>query len=79
MEDNGKSSSRKHTKHINVIYVFITDRIKNVDMSVELGPIGEMNGYFLTKPNQGYIFKIFRDHIMGFIPKQTQVTENRAT
>ena len=33
-------------------------------MSVEWCPTGEITRYFLTKPNQGSIFKIFRDLIM---------------
>ena len=59
MENNDKSSSSKHTKHINIRYFFVTDRIHKEDMSVEWCPTGEMTGYFLTKPNQGSIFKRF--------------------
>ena len=38
-------------------------------MSVEFPPTCEMTGYLLTKPNQGWVFKIFRDLIMGGIPQ----------
>ena len=38
-------------------------------MSVEWCPTIETTKYFLTKPNQGYIFKIFRDLIMGVMPQ----------
>ena len=34
-------------------------------MSVEWYPTGEMTGYFLTKTNKGYIFKRFRELVMG--------------
>ena len=47
----------------------ITDRIHKVYMSVEWCPTGEITGDFLTKPNQGSIFKRFRDLIMGVIPQ----------
>jgi hypothetical protein len=29
LEKNGKASSSKRTKHINIRYLFITDRVKN--------------------------------------------------
>jgi hypothetical protein len=38
LEKNGKASSSKRTKHINVRYYFVTDRIKKGDMSVEWCP-----------------------------------------
>ena len=35
LENNGKSSSSKHTKHINFRYFFVTESIYKVDNSVE--------------------------------------------
>ena len=46
---------------------FVTDMVHKVDISVECFSTGEMTKYLLTKPNQGYIFKRFRDLIMGII------------
>ena len=37
-------------------------------MGLEWCPTYEMTRDFLTKPNQGYIFKRFRDLMMGVIP-----------
>ena len=67
LEKNGKASSSKRTKHINVRYYFVTDRIKKGDMSVEWCPTEDMTGDFLTKPNQGSTFKKFRDQLMGVV------------
>ena len=68
MEKNGKASSSKRTKHINIRYYFVTDRIRKKDLTVEWCPTGDMIGDYMTKPNQGSLFTKFRDQIMGVIP-----------
>ena len=70
LEKNGKASSTKRTKHINIRYYFVTDRINKKELTVEWCPTGDMIGDFMTKPNQGALFKKFRDQIMGVIPAQ---------
>jgi hypothetical protein len=65
LEKNGKASSGKRTKHINMRYFFITDRISKKDMSVEWCPTEDMTSDFFTKPLQGALFLRFRDLIMG--------------
>ena len=65
LEKNGKASSGKRTKHINMRHFFVTDRIAKRDVSVEWCPTGKMMGNFLTKPLQGALFRQFRDLIMG--------------
>jgi hypothetical protein len=69
LEKNGKASSSKRTKHINVRYFFITDRISKGDVRVEWCPTKEMVADFMTKPLQGSIFTKFRDLIMGSLSK----------
>jgi hypothetical protein len=70
MERNGKASSSKRTKHINIRYYFVTDRINKKDLTVEWCPTGDMTGDYMTKPTQGELFKKFRDQIMGVINAQ---------
>jgi hypothetical protein len=48
----------------------VTDRIKKGDLSVEWCPTGNMTIDFMTKPNQGALFRKFRDQIMGVVPAQ---------
>ncbi len=67
LEKNGKASSGKRTKHINMRYFFVTDRVAKRDVSVEWCPTGDMTGDFLTKPLQGALFRRFRDQIMGVV------------
>ena len=65
LEKNGKASSSKRTKHINIRYFFVTDRINKKEMTVEWCPSGQMVADFMTKPVQGSLFQKFRDIIMG--------------
>jgi hypothetical protein len=50
MEKNGKASSSKPTKHINIRYYFVTDRIKKGELTVEWCSTGDMTSNFMTKP-----------------------------
>ena len=44
LEKNGKASSSKRTKHINIRYFFITDRIGKGEVSLKWCPTGDMTG-----------------------------------
>jgi hypothetical protein len=68
LEKNGKASSSKSTKHINIRYLFITDRVRKEEVSVVWCPTGDMIGDYTTKPLQGALFRKFRDQIMGVTP-----------
>ena len=68
LKTNGKASRGKRTKHINIRYFFITNRVKKGDVSVVWCPTGDMIADYATKPRQGSLSKKFRDHIMGVIP-----------
>ena len=71
---NGKASSTKHTKHINIWYFFITDRIAKGDLTVEWCLTREMVGDYMTKPLQGALFHKFHDQIMGMVSVQDPCT-----
>ncbi len=64
-EKNGKASSSKRTKHINIRYFFVTDRVATGELTLVWCPTDDMIGDFFTKPNQGALFTKFRDMIMG--------------
>jgi hypothetical protein len=70
LEKNGKASSSKHTKHINIQYFFITDHVNKGNVSLVWCPTGDMIRDFMTKPQQGALFRKFRDQIMGVVPAQ---------
>jgi hypothetical protein len=65
LETHGKASSSKRTKHINIRFYFIADRINAGELSVEWCPTGEMTADFFTKPLQGHLFIKFRKTIMN--------------
>ena len=53
---NGKRSSNKRTKHMNVKYLFMNDAIKRGEMYVKYYPTGDMWADVLTKPLQRQAF-----------------------
>jgi hypothetical protein len=65
LENNGRKSSSKRTKHINMRFYFITDRIRNGELSVQHCPTQDMVADFFTKPLQGKLFFKFRSIIMN--------------
>ena len=70
LEKNGKASSSKRTKHINIRYYFVTDRVGQKELTIEWCPTGDMVADFMTKPTQGATFRKFRDQIMGVVEVQ---------
>ena len=65
LEANGKRSSTKRTRHINIRYFYITDKIKLGDVVVVYHSTGKMVRDFLTKSLNGSPFKNHRNAIMG--------------
>ena len=64
LERNGKQSSSKRTRAVNIRYFFLTDQIEKGNLTVEHCPTAEMIGDFFTKPLQGAKFEKFRKLIM---------------
>jgi hypothetical protein len=65
LETNGKKSSGKRTRALNIRYFFITDQVEMGNVSIEYCPTDEMVGDFYTKPLQGEKFRKFRDNVLG--------------
>ena len=65
LERNGKASSGKRTRHINIRYFFTTDQVNMKEVSIDWCPTKDMVADFMTKPVQGSQFKRLRDIIMG--------------
>ena len=57
LETNGRGSSSKRTRHINVRYFFIANRVKSNKIRIEYCPTGMMIADYFTKPLQGVIFR----------------------
>jgi hypothetical protein len=65
LEQNGKASSGKRTRHINIRYFFIIDQLNMKEISIGWCPTKKMVSDFMTKPLQGSHFRNLRDYIMG--------------
>ena len=66
IEMNRKQSGGQKTKHMNIRYFWIKDRLKSEGIKVEYCPTGKMIADFFTKPLQGRLFKHLRDVVMGY-------------
>eukprot|EP00957_Ditylum_brightwellii_P080381 6113802-Ditylum_brightwellii.AAC.1 len=56
LEKNGKRSSRKKTKHINVRYFFIKDKIESREVEAKHCGAQDMISDYFTKLLQGHLF-----------------------
>ena len=65
LHNNSKASSSKRTRHLNIRYYFLSDRIANGELRVEFCPTDEMVADYFTKPLQGEKFRKFRKIIMN--------------
>jgi hypothetical protein len=64
LERNRKASSSQRTRHINICFFFIKDRIASNEIELEYCPTDQMVGDFYTKPLQGSKLFFFRRIIM---------------
>jgi len=65
LERNGKASSGKRTRHLNIRHFFVTDQIRNGNVAVVYCPTDDMVADVLTKPLQGSKFKKFRQLLLN--------------
>ncbi len=77
LEKNGKSSSGKHTRHINIPYFFITDRVNMKKVEIKWCPTKEMVADFKASSGESFQEIAQSNHGYGFNqeglePKQEQ-------
>jgi hypothetical protein len=77
LEENGKKSSSKRTRAINIRYFFVTDQVKKGNLTIKYCPTDLMIGNFMTKPLQGKKFMYFRNLILG-IPFEDEDANGRS-
>ena len=79
---NGKKSSTKRTKDLNVKYFFMHDVIKRGYMSVEYCSTGDMWADILIKPLQGQAFQKMHSKLMNmpevYAEDETLITPSSA-
>ena len=57
MAKNGKRSSGKRTRALNICYFYITDQIERGNVEIKYCPTDEMTGDYMSKGLQGFKFK----------------------
>ena len=68
MLKNGRNSCTGNSRHINIRYFFVKDRVDKKELRIEYCPSLIMLADFFTKPLQGHLFQKFREVIMGYKP-----------
>ncbi|MEN9849167.1 MAG: hypothetical protein RL368_1907, partial [Pseudomonadota bacterium] len=72
MEINGKSSTGKRSRHLNIRLFYIVDQVKKKDINVVFCPTDNMVADYLTKPLHGKKFNDLRNTIMN-LPQFAQL------
>lgn len=62
---NGRASAGKQSRHIDIRYFFVKDRIASENIDLVHCPTDQMLADFFTKPLQGSLFRKFRNVILG--------------
>ena len=75
LENNGKSSSTKNTRHMEIRYFFITDNIRRNKLSVKYCPTDSMLGDYFTKPQQGKRMRQSRVIILNLSQDPTLISQ----
>ena len=65
LETNGKKSSGKRTRALNIRYFFLTDQVEKGNVTIKYCPTDDMIEDFHTKPLQGEKFRKLRNEILG--------------
>ena len=77
LAENGRTSSSKRTRHLNVRYFFVTDKIKKGEVKIAHSPTQDMISVFFTKPLQGTQFARLRSKILN-LPSSSRTAEHRS-
>ena len=66
IERNGRNSCTENSRHIDIRYFVIKDRIAKEDARVECLPTELMLADYFTKPIQDTLFRYLREYVMGW-------------
>ena len=66
LEQNGKESSGRRTRHFDIKYFYATDLIRRKLLKIEYCPTDQMVADYTSKPTMAALFRGFRNLIMNF-------------
>ena len=78
LEVNGRQSSSKRTRHMNIRYFYIKDSVDNKTIDIENCDSNQMHCDFFTKPLQGMKFHKMRDTVMNIDPNSKYHSDHRS-
>jgi hypothetical protein len=78
LEINGRKSSSRRTRHMNIRYFFIKEYVDNNEIVIKHCETSKMLGDFFTKPLQGMMFHKIRDRIMSIDPNSKYHSNHRS-
>jgi hypothetical protein len=62
---NGRASAGPKSRHIDIRYFWLKDRIQSPDIHIRHCPTTQMLADFFTKPLQGHLFRFFKAVVLG--------------
>ena len=62
----------KRSRHINIRYFFVTDRLAAGDISIKYCPTEKMVADFYTKQLQSKLFRMFRNLILNCVDTESE-------
>lgn len=68
MEKNGRNSCTGNSRHINIRYFWIKDKVDSGEVRVDYTPTHLMLADYFTKPLMGTLFIKLREYVMGWKP-----------
>ena len=77
LEKYGKALASKRTRHINIRYFFVTDRVGSKEIRIEYCPTGNMVADYQTKPLQGSQFVKFRNQMLNIDPSDSRLLSSQ--
>ena len=74
LERNGRNSCTENSRHINVQYFWIEDRVGHGEIWIEYTPTHLMLAGYFTKPLMGSLFMKLCNYVMGWKPINDLIT-----
>jgi hypothetical protein len=68
LEVNGRTSAGAKSRHLDIRYFWIKENLENMGINVRHCRTLKMLADFLTKPQQGTLFRVMRDVLLGKLP-----------
>ena len=73
MEENGKESLGKWTRHFDLKCIYVFYLVGRKEVKIEYCPTDEIIAYYMTKPLVGGNFKLFHNLIMNISSKHRRI------